>query len=202
MAANEANPDLTAEIVSKYVSHHKVPVDQLPELIEIVYQAISRLEKPHESEGARTPVVSVRKSIRHDYVVCLDCGHRGLVLRGHIRVRHGLNPDEYRKRWGLKRDHALTAPAYSEQRSSMSKALGLGRRPANPAIEVGKSEAAPAPVDAVQESAATSKPVRKARGAAKRAEASEPAVTPSKPARARRSLRTASQPEQPASPTD
>jgi predicted transcriptional regulator len=199
MNPNETHPHLTAEIVSKYVSHHKILADQLPELIATVHKAIGQLGKPAETEEIRTPAVSVRQSVRQDYIVCLDCGYRGLVLRRHLSVRHGLNPDEYRQQWGLKRDHPLTAPAYSERRSSVAKALGFGRRPANRDTAV-KSEAAPAPVEADEKAATTSKPIRKARRAPKRAEAIEPAAASGKPARVRRPRRAASEADQPASP--
>jgi predicted transcriptional regulator len=187
MNPNGNEPLLTTKIVSKYVSHHRVAVSQLPELINTVHQAMGQLGQPAQPKEERTPAVSVRQSIRHDYVVCLDCGYRGLVLRRHLRVRHGLSPDEYRQRWGLKRDHAVTAPAYSERRSSVAKALGLGRKPAN---QVVKAEETLAPVEAVQKSAATSKPARKARGSTKRAD---------KPATTRRSRQAASEPRQPTS---
>jgi hypothetical protein len=72
--------------------------------------------------------VPVRRSVRHDYVVCLDCGHRGKMLLRHISTQHGLSRHEYLKRWGLRSDHPLTAPGYSEQRSTMVKQLGLRRR--------------------------------------------------------------------------
>jgi predicted transcriptional regulator len=196
MNPNETHPHLTAKIVSKYVCHHTVATTQLPELINTVYQAIVQAGQPVQKNEARTPAVSVRQSVRQDYVVCLDCGYRGLMLRRHIGVQHGLNADEYRQRWGLKRDHPLTAPAYSERRSSVAMALGLGRKPATRDTAV-KSE--PAPVEADEKAATTSKPVRKARSAAKRAEAIEPAAGLSKPARVRRSRRAASQPDQPAS---
>jgi predicted transcriptional regulator len=190
MNSNETYPRLTAKIVSKYVSHHKVAASQLPELINTVHQAMGQLGQPAQPKEEPTPAVSVRQSIRHDYVVCLDCGYGGLMLRRHISVRHGLSPDEYRQRWNLKSNHPLTAPAYSEKRSSVAKALGLGRRRAIRDTAV-KSEAAPAP-------AVTPKPIRKARGATKRAEAMEPAAASRKPVRTRRSRRTASQPDQPA----
>src|SRR5262249_8007034 len=107
--------------------------------------------------------LSVRQTVRHNHVVCLDCGFRSKTLRRHINVRHGLNPDEYPQRWGLKSNHPLTAPAYSEQ------ALGLGRRRAILATPVVKADEAPGP-------AATSKPIRKARGTTKPAEAATPSV--------------------------
>jgi predicted transcriptional regulator len=60
-------------------------------------------------------------------VVCLECGWKGKMLRRHLSTRHGLTGEQYLKRWSLASDHPLTAPAYSEQRSTLAKELGLGR---------------------------------------------------------------------------
>jgi len=123
------NPILTTKIVGSYLRHHTVGASQLPDLITSVHRALSEVRQPNPPEELLTPAVSVRQSVRHDYVVCLDCGHRGKTLRRHISTRHGLSRDEYLKRWGLQPDHPLTAPAYSERRSTMAKQLGLGRKP-------------------------------------------------------------------------
>jgi len=117
-----------------------------------------------------------RPTVQHDYVVCLNCGYRGKTLRRHINVRHGLNRDEYLRRWGLKSDHPLTAPAYSERRSAMSKALGFGRRPATRVAQAGTSLMTSAPIEteakpisrqrvrpASKSAAAETNPVAKAR---------------------------------------
>jgi predicted transcriptional regulator len=122
------SPHLTAEIVRGYVRHHRLGPDQLPDLIASVHRAMGQLGQPPEPEEVRTPAVSVRRSVHRDYVVCLDCGYRGKTLRRHLGTRHGLNADEYRQRWGLRTNHPLTAPAYSEHRSTLAKELGLGRR--------------------------------------------------------------------------
>jgi predicted transcriptional regulator len=74
MNSNEAYPHLTAKIVSEYVGHHRVATTQLPELITTVHQALEHVGKPTETEATRTPVVSIRQSVRQDYVVCLECG--------------------------------------------------------------------------------------------------------------------------------
>jgi predicted transcriptional regulator len=132
------DPHLTTKIVSSYVKHHTVGADQVSELITSVHHALGRLGQPLQPEEVLIPAVSVRRSVHHDYVICLDCGYRGKALRRHIGTRHGLSRDDYLKRWGLKSDHPLTAPGYSEQRSTMAKALGLGRKPllqgATPAV--------------------------------------------------------------------
>lgn len=124
MDSQRVNPLLSAKIVGSYVRHHTVGARELPDLITSVYQALGEVGRPSPSEELLTPAVSVRQSVRHDYVVCLDCGYRAKMLLRHITRQHGLSRDEYLKRWGLRRNHPLTAPGYSEQRSSMAKALG------------------------------------------------------------------------------
>src|SRR6266851_8839361 len=118
---------LTTMIVRSYVQHHTIGTNQLSDLIVTIHRSLGQLGKPVQPEEVLTPAVSVRRSVHQDYVVCLDCGYRGKTLRRHISTRHGLNTDEYLSRWGLRSDHPLTAPAYSERRSTMAKAFGLGR---------------------------------------------------------------------------
>ena len=49
------------------------------------------------------------------------------MLRRHVTTAHGLSVEQYRARWNLPADHAVTAPGYSERRSTMAKRIGLGR---------------------------------------------------------------------------
>ena len=117
----KVDPHLTARIVQSYVRHHTVETGQVSDLITSVHRALGQVGQPAQTEEVRTPAVSVRQSVRHDYVVCLDCGYRAKMLRRHISTQHTLSPDEYLKRWGLRSNHPLIAPAYSEQRSTMAK---------------------------------------------------------------------------------
>ena len=151
MNAEKSDPYLTSKIVRSYVRHHKLAANELSDLIKTVHQAIGEVGAPPEPEEVRAPAVSVRQSVRRDYVICLDCGFRGKALRRHIAIRHGLSKDEYLQRWGLRSNHPLTAPAYSERRSGLAKALGLGRKTG----EQVATAAAAAPVDTARESHAT-----------------------------------------------
>jgi predicted transcriptional regulator len=128
------NPDLrpVTKIIASYVGNHTLSPDQLPALIVSVQQALRDLGKPAPVPVPRTPAVPIRRSVQHDHVVCLECGFRGKTLRRHLGTRHGLHTAEYLRRWDLASDHPLTAPAYSEQRSSMAKQLGLGRKRSRP----------------------------------------------------------------------
>jgi len=123
------NRQLAAKIVAAYLRGNQFGANQLPILIATVYQVLGRLGKPlAEPAGERTPAVPIRRSVRRDFVVCLDCGWRGQVLRRHVMTAHGLSVDAYRARWNLKPDHPITAPGYSERRSAMAKQIGLGQR--------------------------------------------------------------------------
>jgi len=129
MDAQGGNRLLTAKIVGSYLRHNTVGTSQVPELIVIVHRSLDELGRQAPVEETLTPAVSIRQSLRQDYVVCLECGYRAQMLRRHISSRHGLSRAEYLSRWGLKSDHPLTAPAYSEHRSTLAKQLGLGRKP-------------------------------------------------------------------------
>src|SRR5262245_2441772 len=120
--------ELTTNIVVAYVRRNQIGTDQLPVLISTVHQALATVGKPvPELDPERTPAVSIRRSVQRDYVVCLECGWRGQMLRRHLSTGHALSIDQYRTRWNLSRVHPLTAPAYSERRSGLAKQFGLGR---------------------------------------------------------------------------
>jgi predicted transcriptional regulator len=122
------NRELTATIVAAYVRQNQIGFDQLATLISTVHQALVGLGRPAtETEIERTPAVPIRRSVHRDYVVCLECGWRGQMLKRHVATGHGLTVEQYRARWNLTREHPTTAPGYSEQRSSLAKQIGLGR---------------------------------------------------------------------------
>jgi hypothetical protein len=162
---------------------------------------LTEVRRPTPPEVPLTPAVLVRQSVRQDYVVCLDCGHRGKTLRRHISSRHGLSADEYLKRWGLRSNHPLTAPAYSEHRSALAKELGLGRKARTEAApEPATAESAAASLD--EEVAANPKPRRSTRSRPRSDVESEAASTPTKSRQRRpRSRAVATQSEPVPTPT-
>jgi len=183
--SEKINPRLTAKIVRSYVRHQTVGLNQISDLITSVHRAFSQLGQPVQPEEVRTPAVSVRRSVHQDYVVCLDCGYRGKTLRRHISTRHGLSREEYLKRWGLRSDHVLTAPAYSERRSQLAKNLGLGRkRTAQATTEMSPPAAPTRVVD--QSSQATPARRRRSRAASGSADVTREAIAAT-PTRKRRS---------------
>jgi predicted transcriptional regulator len=129
-AENSELVELTAEIVSAYVSNNDVRPGELPTLIAEVHSALVRAPQgPAQPEPQpQTPAVSVRRSVTPDYIFCLEDGKGFKSLRRHLQSEHGMTPDEYRAKWGLRKDYPMVAPNYSESRSALAKTLGLGRK--------------------------------------------------------------------------
>src|SRR5437764_5332238 len=126
--SSKLDRELTSTIVAAYVRQNQITSAQLGALISTVHQALSGVGKPAaDIESERTPAVPIRRSVHRDYVVCLECGWRGQMLKRHLATGHGLSVEQYRARWNLTREHAMTAPGYSERRSTLALEFGLGR---------------------------------------------------------------------------
>ncbi|MHA7818016.1 MAG: Ros/MucR family transcriptional regulator [Erythrobacter sp.] len=121
---------LTSDIVAAHLSNNDVDVDAVPGLITNVYDALAGLgENAEEEEPRPEPAVSIRASIKPDYIVCLEDGKKLKMLKRYLRTNYDMTPDEYRARWGLPADYPMVAPNYAEKRRDLAKKIGLGRKP-------------------------------------------------------------------------
>jgi predicted transcriptional regulator len=121
-----------SDIVASYVSQNQVLQADLPNLIRSVHAALNDLLEgsPVELEPApQTPAVPIRKSITDEYIICLEDGAKLKMLKGYIRSRFNLTPEQYRTKWKLPPDYPIVAPSYARLRSDMAKRIGLGRKP-------------------------------------------------------------------------
>ncbi len=121
---------LTSDIVAAHVSNNNVGVEDMPTLISNTYNALAALgQVVAEPEKALEPAVSIRASIKQDYIVCLEDGKKLKMLKRHLMTHYNLTPDQYRARWGLAADYPMVAPSYAEKRRELAKKIGLGRKP-------------------------------------------------------------------------
>ena len=121
------NQRRTSQIVAAYVRKNLIPTDQIAGLINSVHSTLSGLGNEVVEEPAHVPAVTVRRSVRPDYIICIDCGYKGKMLKRHLQSKHGLSVIQYKLRWKLSSDYPMTAPNYSERRSQFAKSIGLGR---------------------------------------------------------------------------
>ena len=120
---------LTTEIVSSHVANNTVAVGDLASIIENVYSTLSRLAAPApEPQPKQEPAVSVRASVKPDYIVCLEDGKKLKMLKRHLMTHYNMTPEEYRTKWGLPADYPMVAPNYAAQRKELALKIGLGTR--------------------------------------------------------------------------
>jgi predicted transcriptional regulator len=120
---------LTADIVSSHFANNTVAPTEVPGVIESVYSTLAKLGSPVEAPVARQePAVSIRASVKPDYIICLEDGKKLKMLKRHLMTRYNMTPDQYRAKWGLPPDYPMTAPNYAEQRRTLAKSIGLGTK--------------------------------------------------------------------------
>ncbi len=131
---NSDTIELTADVISAYVSNNPVPVSELPSLIAQVHQSLAGLTNGSATEPVEklVPAVPIKKSVTPEYIVCLDDGKKFKSLKRHLKTTFGITPEEYRVKWNLPSDYPMVAPAYAAARSALAKQMGLGRKPKAP----------------------------------------------------------------------
>lgn len=127
----------TIRIAAAYLSRSAVSTDQLASVIRDIHDSLRTMGTAVPEPSAPTPAVPIRRSIKADAVICLECGKPMKMLKRHLGVEHSLSVPEYKARWRLPADYPVVAPAYAQRRSEFAKQIGLGRKPAaeKPAAE-------------------------------------------------------------------
>ena len=121
---------LTANIVSAYVSNNSVASAEIPNLIAQVFSALMRISSGQTAPPAEPlkPAVAVKRSVTPEYIVCLEDGKKFKSLKRHLRTQYGITPEQYREKWGLPPDYPMVAPNYAAARSQLAKQMGLGQQ--------------------------------------------------------------------------
>jgi len=156
--------ELTADIVSAYVSNNSIPASELANLLASVHTAVSGLAAGGTNKAAEDAVekptpAQIKKSITPDALISFEDGKPYKTLRRHLTLR-GLSPEAYRAKHGLPTDYPMTSASYSAQRSELARSLGLGQQRKGQTKAATKATAVE---ETVSEAAAETKPKRAAR---------------------------------------
>lgn len=128
MEDSETLVTLTADVVAAHVSNNNVAISDIPLIIRSVHDALAGLGTIEVPEVKQEPAVSIRASVKPDYIVCLEDGKKLKMLRRHLMTSYKMTPDDYRAKWNLAKDYPMVAPNYSETRRVLAKAIGLGTK--------------------------------------------------------------------------
>ncbi len=122
--------NMTVQIVTAYVARNEIGVDGLVSLIDKTRSALSDIEggEPPTGQAVQKPAVPIERSVKDQYLICLEDGRRLKTLRRHLHAAYGMTPEQYRAKWLLPPDYPMVAPAYSRQRSEFARKSGLGKK--------------------------------------------------------------------------
>jgi len=134
------NPvELATEITIAWLNNpnNRVSADDVPVFLRSIHATVNELATGASTQGAGdesteefTPAVSVRRSLgSKDHILSLIDGKPYKTLTRHLST-HGMTPDQYRQRYGLKHDYPMVAETYAAHRRELAKRIGLGRKPA------------------------------------------------------------------------
>ena len=137
---NDVSPvELATELTIAWLSNAntRASADEVPGFLARMHEAVTSLSAgvtggADSSAATQEGAVSVRKSLASkDHIISMIDGKPYKTLRRHLS-RHGLTPEQYRERFGLKPDYPMVSESYSQHRRDMAKKIGLGRKPRDP----------------------------------------------------------------------
>lgn len=128
-----------SRITAAYISYKKTTIDEIPSVVNQIYQALNEVcssSYNYKASLSRVPAVPIEESVHEDYIVCLEDGKKLQMLKRHLSSVYGMSLEQYKERWGLPFDYPVVSPSYARRRSSIAKNTGLGKTGRKPRIRV------------------------------------------------------------------
>ncbi|MCF8040032.1 MAG: MucR family transcriptional regulator [Desulfohalobiaceae bacterium] len=120
------------EIVKAQAGVRNMTEDEISSMVKTLSESIKSVSTGDESmesvQGKQEPAVDPKKAIREKSVVCLECGKTFKVLTKRHFATHGLTPEEYKQKWGYKKNQALIAKGLARDRKNKMQEMQLWKR--------------------------------------------------------------------------
>jgi predicted transcriptional regulator len=103
------------------------------EITSMVTRLSNQLKAIMEGESGEAgqkqePAIDPKKSIREKSVICLECGKQFKSLGKRHLSLHGLTPEEYKKKWGYKKNTSLIAKSLARARRKKMQEMQIWKR--------------------------------------------------------------------------
>ena len=108
--------------------------DEITSMVQSIADRLRGVESHVESghsQGEQQPAVDPKKAIREKSVICLECGKSFKILSKRHLAQHGLTPQEYKEKWGFKKNQSLVAKSLSRQRRKKMQEIQLWKKRKN-----------------------------------------------------------------------
>lgn len=128
------------EIVKAQASVRNMTDEEITSMLKSVAAGIQAADEGGvmslaESLVAGAPFMDPKKAIKEKSITCLECGRSFKVLTKKHLAAHGLTPEQYREKYGLKKGTALCAKSLVRERRKKMQDMKLWERRGKPVTE-------------------------------------------------------------------
>lgn len=119
----------TVDIVKAQASVRVLNEEELLSMIKKIATGLKNVMREAENIASSDSLLALqtdaKKSIKEKSIICLECGKSfRLIAKKHL-ASHGLTPETYRDKWGLRKDISLTCRELQRKRRNILKDMRL-----------------------------------------------------------------------------
>jgi predicted transcriptional regulator len=117
------------EIVKAQASVRNMTEEEINSMILNVTRGIkSAISEEQLVVDQQDPAVDPKKSIRERSVICLECGKQFKVITKKHLAKHELTPEEYKEKWGFKKNTSLVCKTLARDRRKNMQKMELWKK--------------------------------------------------------------------------
>jgi len=113
------------EIVKAQASVRNMTEEEITSMVQSLANGIQQVAEGTTEQPKQEPAVDPKKAIREKSVICLECGKSFKVLTKRHLASHGLTPEEYKAKWGYKKNASLVAKSLARERRKKMQDMKL-----------------------------------------------------------------------------
>ena len=115
------------EIVKAQASVRTMTEDEITAMVRKLATGLKAIAEGEMNleEGCCETGGAPRKAIKEKTITCLECGKSFKILTKKHLASHGLDPDSYREKWGLKKNSPLVCKSLQRERRKKMKDMKL-----------------------------------------------------------------------------
>ncbi len=120
------------EIVKAQASVRNMTEEEITSMVKSLANQLKEIiegkDLEAEEEKQQEPPVDPKKAIREKSIVCLECGKSFRIITKRHLKSHGLTPEEYKKKWGYKKNQSLIAKSLARERRKKMQEIQLWKK--------------------------------------------------------------------------
>ncbi len=119
------------EIVKAQASVRNMTEEEINSMIKSLSEGIQKASQGTAEEQVseeQHPAVDPKKAIREKSIVCLECGKSFKVITKKHLAKHDMTPDEYKEKWGYKKNQSLVAKSLARERRKKMQEMELWKK--------------------------------------------------------------------------